>query len=93
MEPYRAYVDWRVRGLINGAGAPSELDRPTKAALLSLFNETIVVGGRRTPLLLAFHASAASLCRMLTEDGKDLVLPEGLPVGPDETESHEADDG
>lgn len=93
MEPYRPYVDWRVKGLVIESGEPPSLDRPTKAALLSLFNETIMVGGRRSPLLLAFHASAASLCRMLTEGGKELALPEGLPVGPDDTEPNEADDG
>lgn len=93
MEPYRPYVDWRVKGLAIENGEPPSLDRPTKAALLSLFNETIAVGGRRSPLLLAFHASAASLCRMLTEGGKELALPEGLPVGPDDAEPNEADDG
>ncbi|MBI3436561.1 MAG: type II CRISPR-associated endonuclease Cas1 [Proteobacteria bacterium] len=93
MEPYRPYVDWRVKGMLAGAAAPADLDRPTKAALLSLFNETIVVGGRRSPLVLALHASAASLCRMLTEEGKELVLPDGLPVGPDDEEPREADDG
>jgi CRISP-associated protein Cas1 len=93
MEPYRPYVDWRVKGMLAGAAAPMHLDRPAKAALLSLFNETIVVGGRRSPLLLALHASAASLCRMLTEDGKELVLPEGLPVEPADEDARGAGDG
>lgn len=83
MEPYRPYVDWRVKQVLTEGVVPKELDRPSKAAMLSLFNETVVVGGRRSPLLLAIQASAASLCRMLTEGGKELVLPEGLPVGPD----------
>lgn len=93
MEPYRPYVDWRVRSLVDVHEAPPSLDRPIKAALLSILNETIVIGGRRLPLLLAFHTSAASLCRMLTEDGKDLALPEGLPVGPEEVLQDEAVDG
>lgn len=84
MEPYRPYVDWRVKDFIRTTEVPKDLDRPAKAAMLSLFNETVIVGGRRSPLLLAIHASAASLCRMLTESGKELVLPEGLPVGPDD---------
>lgn len=85
LEPYRPFVDWRVRLLLDEAGgeAPSLDDRPTRAALLSLFNETVVVGGRRTPLLLALHASAASLCRALTGGDRTLALPEGLPLGPD----------
>jgi CRISPR-associated protein Cas1 len=92
MEPYRPYVDWRVKSLLSAGDAPV-LDRPIKAALLSVLYETVSVGGRRLPLLLAFHSSAASLCRVLTEGGKELVLPEGLPLGQDEAEPAEADDG
>jgi CRISPR-associated protein Cas1 len=68
LEPYRAFVDWRVKLMVEEAGdlPPSLGDRETRAALSSLFNETILVGNRRTPLLLALHASAASLSRALT---------------------------
>lgn len=86
LEPYRPYVDWRVKSLVNaGSGEPPGLDqRSIRAALLSLFNETIVVGGRRAPLLLALHASAASLSRTLTgSERTTLALPDGLPVSPD----------
>jgi CRISPR-associated protein Cas1 len=93
LEPYRPFVDWRVKGMLAEIPPPAELDRSAKTALLTLFNETVVVGGRRLPLLLAFHASAASLCRALTEGSRDLVLPEGLPVGPADSEPAEADDG
>ena len=84
LEPYRPYVDWRVKLMVDEAGGeiPSLDDRTSRAALLSLFNETIVVGGRRMPLLLALQASAASLCRALTGGDRTLALPEGLPVGP-----------
>ncbi|MBV9375295.1 MAG: type II CRISPR-associated endonuclease Cas1 [Alphaproteobacteria bacterium] len=80
IEPYRPYADWRVKGMLFDANLPPPLDRSAKAALLSLFNETVLVGDRRLPLLLAFHASAASLCRMLTDNGKELLLPDGLPI-------------
>lgn len=85
LEPYRPYVDWRVRQLAgNGAEAtPNLSERETRAALLSLLNETVRVGGRREPLLLALHTSAASLCRTLTGTDRGLSLPEGLPVEPD----------
>ncbi|MFZ1415022.1 MAG: type II CRISPR-associated endonuclease Cas1 [Defluviicoccus sp.] len=86
LEPYRPYVDWRVKLLVEeGGGKPPGLDdRSTRAALLSLFNETIIVGGRRAPLLLALQTSAASLCRTLTATGHGtLALPEGLPISPD----------
>ena len=85
LEPYRPYVDWRVRQMAgeDGEFAPDLAERETRAALLSLFNETVCVGGRREPLLLAFHTSAASLCRTLTGGDRTLALPEGLPVEPD----------
>ena len=84
-EPYRGYVDWRVRLLVDeaGGGMLSLDDRATRAALLSLFGETVMIGGRRSPMLLAIEASAASLARVLTGGDGGLVLPEGLPVSPD----------
>jgi CRISPR-associated protein Cas1 len=100
-EPYRPYVDWRVRLLVDDTGEqageatgtePWALERrETRAALLSLFNETVLVGDRRNPLLLAIHASATSLCRALTEGGRgdDLTLPQGLPLDPDLLDSEE----
>jgi CRISPR-associated protein Cas1 len=91
-EPYRPFVDWRVKRIaLDNGDAPLVLDdRPTRAALLSIFNETIVVGGRRLPLLLGLEASAASLARALTGGDRTLALPEGMPVklqdGPEETD-------
>ena len=84
LEPYRPYVDWRVRQMasIDPQSAPDLSDRETRAELLTLLNETIRIGGRREPLLLAFHTSAASLCRTLTGGDRTLALPEGLPVEP-----------
>jgi CRISPR-associated protein Cas1 len=82
-EPYRPLMDWRVRLIADELGADAVLDnREVKAALLSLFNETILVGERRSPILLALHASAASLCRALTGEDRKLALPESLPLAP-----------
>ncbi len=82
LEPYRPYVDWRAKLLVDEheGTAPSLGDQTTRAALLSLFNEVVLVGGRRTPLLLALNASAASLCRVLTGEDRALALPNGLPL-------------
>lgn len=85
LEPYRPFVDWRVKQLVNevNSEAPKVDDRSVRAALLSLFNETIQVGERRMPLLLALHASSTSLCQVFAGDRRNLNLPEGLPVSPD----------
>jgi CRISPR-associated protein Cas1 len=84
VEPYRPYVDWRVRRLMDDKIPLGELNRDTKAALLSLFNETILVGGQRTPLLHAFHRTAASLCLSFQRGENALSLPEGLPIAGEE---------
>jgi CRISPR-associated protein Cas1 len=89
-EPYRPFVDWRVKRMtMESEAVPSLDERPTRAALLSLFNETILVGGRKSPLLLAIETSAASLARALTGQERALALPEGMPVAPDEAEAED----
>ena len=92
LEPYRPYVDWRVRLLVGDVGgpAPDLSERETRAALLSLLNETVLVGGRREPMLLAIHSSAASLSRTLTGGERALSLPDGLPVEPDPVDATES---
>lgn len=91
-EPYRPYVDWRVRLLVNEAGSQrvSLDDKAVRAALLSLFTETVLVGGRRNPMLLAIQSSAASLARALTGGETALALPQGLPLEPDLLDGDEA---
>ncbi len=94
-EPYRPFVDWRVKSL-HQAAVTEELrvaDKPTRAALLALFNEGVLVNGRRLPMLGAIEASAASLARALTGGDKILALPEGLPLGQSSGQSGVGDDG
>jgi CRISP-associated protein Cas1 len=85
LEPYRPYVDWRVRLLVSEVGGERlDLDdRSIRSALLSLFNETILVGDRRNPMLLAVQMSAASLSRAMTGNDPTLALPKGMPLDPD----------
>lgn len=94
LEPFRPFVDWRVKLISDEAGEQnlSLDDRQIRAQLLSLFNETVTVGERRYPLLLAIHASAASLCRALTEGDLALALPEGLPPDADTNLNGEEED-
>lgn len=82
LEPFRPFVDWRVR-LMKDSGVLSEglSSKPNRAALLSLFNEGVMIGSRRLPLLGAIEASAASLSRSFADGQVDLQLPRGLPLG------------
>lgn len=90
-EPYRPYVDWRVKLLMGDETnpPPNLSQRETRATLLSLFNETVQVEERRLPLLYAIQAGATSLCRALTGGDRSLALPEGLPL---ESESLDGDE-
>lgn len=91
-EPYRPYVDWRVKRLVDSKTLSLEISQQeTRAALLSLFNETVQVTERRMPLLLAFQAGAVSLCRALTEGELNLSLPKGLPLEPESLDGDEKD--
>lgn len=85
LEPYRPIVDWRVRKMAD-AGLSNLDQRETRAALLALFNETVAIADRRSPLLLAIQASAASLARALTGGDEGLALPTSLPLamGPED---------
>ena len=94
-EPYRPYVDWRVRLLVTEAASdPLSLnDRSIRAALLSLLGETVMIGGRKNVMLLAIEISATSLARALTGAETPLVLPQGLPLEPDRLEIGLSPDG
>jgi CRISPR-associated protein Cas1 len=81
-EPYRPFVDWRVRLMRDTCTFAEGLSsRENRAALLSLLNEGVLVGTRRLPLLGAIEASATSLARCFAEGRVELDLPRGLPLG------------
>ena len=85
LEPWRPIVDWKVHAIVSSGDGPRSLDeRPTRAALLAIFSETVAVGGRRWPLLLGIEQSAASLAKALAQNDREaLILPESLPLPPD----------
>jgi CRISPR-associated protein Cas1 len=85
LEPWRPVVDWKVHSILTAETERKSLDdRPTRAALLAIFTETVVVGARRWPLLLGIEQSASSLAKALTQNDRDaLILPESLPLPPD----------
>jgi len=91
IEPYRPFVDWRVRNFLTHHDAPGSLDREAKQVLLSLFNETIQVGQHHSLLFLALHATAASLNDSFASGEPQLALPAGLPVR--EVQTHGPSEG
>ena len=75
MEPYRPLVDLKVTELSRAGHALLELDRTVKAVLLSVLNEIVEIGDRRTPISLAIHQTTASLARAYETGKPHLDLP------------------
>lgn len=91
VEPFRPLVDFRVWALLHEGIPVRELNREIKTALLSLFNETVPLGERKTTLLLAFHAAAASLNESFEKGEPILVFPSGLPLAEENVQEQDDD--
>jgi CRISP-associated protein Cas1 len=86
IEPYRPYVDWQVRRLVDAGETVEPDNREARKAMLGLLNETVSITGRNSPLQLAMQNTAASMARLYAGEEKTLALPEGMPMsmGPDD---------
>lgn len=88
MEPYRPFIDLRLWQMIQDGtidqDTPIIIDRPLKAGLLSVFNETIAIGNRHTPIGLAIHQTSASLARGYESGTPQIDLPSSLFLRQDE---------
>ena len=77
IEPLRPLVDHRVRELY--WEGRSELDQPTKAALLELLTTPVFTNNRQGPLLVALHTLTASLAKCYDGTAKELQIPISKP--------------
>lgn len=82
LEPYRPLVDWRVRRIVDDSEKHhlSLEVREHRAALLSLFNESIYCGDVKLPILVAIECSARSLAESLVDKSRAPDLPCSLPL-------------
>lgn len=78
MEPYRPYVDRLVYDMAAGHDTEeySELTKPLKMKLLSIPTLDVVIGGRRSPLMIAATQTAASLCKCFSGELRRIAYPE-----------------
>jgi len=84
IEPFRGFVEGKVRDVCTRGGVPDELSQPIKAAILEVLYEEVKIGGfgRLTgdgfagPLMVGLHRTAASLQRCFAGEQKELELPE-----------------
>ena len=77
MEPYRPYIDELVFTLIAEAdGHIPELTRETKARLLSIPTTEVIIGNKRSPLMVAVSQTTASLYKCFCGEIRHISYPE-----------------
>ncbi len=76
MEPYRPYVDRLVYNITEQYGVEVELSKDIKAELLSIPTLDVVIGGKRSPLMIAVSQTTASLYKCFSGELRKIVYPE-----------------
>lgn len=76
MEPYRPYVDQLVYDIAVQYGENVELSKDIKAELLSIPTLDVVVGGKRSPLMVAAQQTTASLYKCFSGELRKIAYPE-----------------
>jgi len=76
VEPFRGFVECKVRDIFQDNGPVDDLDQQTKAKLLEVLYEEVSIAGFKGPLMVGLHRTAASLQRCFAGEQKSLDLPE-----------------
>lgn len=76
VEPFRGFVEAKVRDICLSDGIPDELTQEIKAKLLEVLYQEVTIAGFGGPLMVGLHRTAASLQRCFAEEQKELELPE-----------------
>ncbi len=74
MEPYRPYVDKLVVAMFDSG--IEELDKDAKAQLLGLPVMEVMIGGQRSPLMIAVGQTTASLYKCFSGESRKIAYPE-----------------
>lgn len=76
MEPYRPYIDRLVFDITEQYGIDVELSKDIKSELLSIPTLDIMIGGKRSPLMIATMQTTASLYKCFSGELRKIVYPE-----------------
>ena len=76
IEPFRGFVESKVRDCYFSNGPMDHLDQPTKAKLLEVLYEPVTITGFKGPLMVGLHRTMASLQRCFAGEQKQLDLPD-----------------
>lgn len=76
MEPYRPYVDELVYSIVKDKGINNlDLSKEVKSQLLSIPTLDVVIGGKRSPLMVAVTQTTASLYKCFTGELRRIAYP------------------
>ncbi len=76
MEPYRPYIDSLVYKITERYGHDVEISKDIKAELLSIPTLDVVIGGKRSPLMVAAQQTTASLFKCFSGELRKISFPE-----------------
>lgn len=76
MEPYRPYVDRLVAEIVDSGVDISELNKDLKSKLLSIPVLDVVIGGRRSPLMVGVGMTTASLYKCYSGELRKIAYPD-----------------
>ncbi|MDO5524455.1 MAG: type II CRISPR-associated endonuclease Cas1 [Bacteroidia bacterium] len=75
MEPYRPFVDKMVCEIVSGNVDISELSQEIKAQLLNIPVLDVIIGGQRSPLMIAVGQTTASLYKCFSGELRKIKYP------------------
>lgn len=76
MEPYRPYVDEIVIKIVDSGGNIENITQEIKSELLSLPVKEVLIGGKRSPLMIAVNTTAMSLYKCMAGLTRKIIYPE-----------------
>ena len=76
MEPYRPYVDRLVAEIVDSGVDISDLNKELKSKLLSIPVLDVVIGGRRSPLMIGVGMTTASLYKCYSGELRKIAYPD-----------------
>ena len=75
MEPFRGFVESKVKQICETQTAIDDLTQTIKAQLLEVLYQEVTIGETSGPLMVGLHRTAASLVRCFAGEQKEIELP------------------
>lgn len=76
LEPFRGFVESKVKQICETQTAIDDLTQSIKAQLLEVLYQEVTIGEISGPLMVGLHRTAASLVRCFSGEQKEMDLPE-----------------